>query len=97
MLSASVYDQVLLPVIISHHTPTYLIGLIHETSLYFVGSFRLYTSFDSSMSPALSLPITVLHGDTIGVCRCPLLPCAYGFRCDSSTKFLSSSSSDMHE
>jgi hypothetical protein len=35
-----VYDQELLPVIISHQTPTYLTGLIQEVSSILLGSFK---------------------------------------------------------
>ena len=62
------YDQALLPVIISHQTPTYLQGLIHDVSAILQGSFRLSVRREARMPRASSETITVRHGVVQGAC-----------------------------
>jgi hypothetical protein len=49
-----VYDHELLPVIISHQTPTYFTGLIHEVSSILHGSFRFNVIFEAKICLASS-------------------------------------------
>ena len=53
------------PLWISHHTPTYLPGLIHDVSRSQIahGSLRFRTSVDSIRSPGVSPMTSVRQGD----------------------------------
>src|SRR5574344_1320086 len=87
-----VYDHALPPPIISHHTPIYFTGLIHDVSLYLQGSLRLRIRREARAFLASSTTITVRHGVLQGVWQCAILPCASGVSCERNTKFLSSRS-----
>ena len=82
-VNSSVYAQLLRPIIISHHTPTYLVGLIHDVSASLHGSLRFSVMRDAKMSAPVLPTITVRHGDTHGVCIKPLSPRASGVSHDS--------------
>ena len=70
--------------------PQYLMGCIHDVSVYLHGSLRLSVSLHESMSRASSLTSTVRHGVVQGVCMKPFMPVASGVSHDSNTMFLSS-------
>src|SRR5215211_1676461 len=91
-----VYDQLLLPVIISHHTPTYFTGFIHEVFSILQGSFRLYVILEARMSRASSLTIMVRQGVVRGACICPLSPFEPGVSHDWNTMLVSFKFRCMH-
>ncbi|CCX65287.1 unknown [Prevotella sp. CAG:1058] len=95
--SSFVYDHELLPVIISHHTPMYFTGCIHDVSSSLHGSLRLSVSFEARISRASSDTSIVRQGDLHGVCMLPLSPRASGVSHDSNTSVFSSRFRCMHE
>ena len=58
-----------MPTIISHHTPMYFVGCIHDVSSSLHGSLRLRMSFESRAAVAVEVTITVRHGEWQGAIR----------------------------
>jgi hypothetical protein len=74
------------PLWISHHTPTYLPGLIHDVSPSQIahGSLRLRISVDSIRSPGVSPMTSVRHGERCGAVPRTLTPSGSATRADRS-------------
>ena len=64
------------PLWISHHTPTYLPGLIHDVSRSQIAQrgLRLSVSVDSIRSPGVSPMTSVRHGEACGALPRTLTP-----------------------
>ena len=74
------------PLWISHHTPTYLPGLIHDVSRSQIaqGSLRFRTSVDSISSPGVSPMTSVRQGDSWGPRPRTLTPSGSATRAERS-------------
>ena len=74
------------PLWISHQTPTYLPGSIHDVSRLQIahGSLRLTIIVDSTSSPGVSPMTSVRHGESCGAVPRTLTPSGSATRADRS-------------
>ena len=82
------------PLWISHQTPTYLPGLIHDVSRPQIahGSLRFSVSVDSISSAGVSPMISVRHGDSCGAVPRTLTPSGSATSSERSAGVAASSS-----